>query len=147
MILGINWLTRYYANLDCVSRSIFFAIPEGRAFIFKYISTGDAFFTIHIVRFGQKRGMLSPRYIGLFGLLERVGKVTYKLALPPRLSGVHNVIHVSMLKKNYQGPTPHNIDFNDTEVNYNVSYTKRSVQILDRDSKELRNKEIPSVKV
>ncbi|WMV41589.1 hypothetical protein MTR67_034974 [Solanum verrucosum] len=51
-----------------------------------------------VMRFGKK-GKLSPRYIGPFEILERVGSVAYRLALPPILSGVHLVFHVSMLKK------------------------------------------------
>ena len=46
-----------------------------------------------------KRGKLSPRYIGPFEILESVGTVAYRLALPPSLSGVHEVFHVSMLWK------------------------------------------------
>ena len=49
-----------------------------------------------VVRFG-KRGKLSPRFIGPFKILERVGIVVYRLALPVRLSGVREVFHVSML--------------------------------------------------
>ena len=49
-----------------------------------------------VVRFG-KRGKLSPRFIGPFEILERVGTVPYRLALPPSMSGVHEVFHVSML--------------------------------------------------
>ena len=51
-----------------------------------------------VVKFG-KHGKLSPRFIGLFEILERVGTVTYRLALPPSMSGVHGVFHVSMLWK------------------------------------------------
>ena len=52
-----------------------------------------------VVRFGQKRGKLSPRYIGPFEILERVGKGSYRLALPPKMSRVHNVFHINMLRK------------------------------------------------
>ena len=51
-----------------------------------------------MVRFG-KRGKLSPRFIGPFEVLERVGTFAYRLALPPSMLGVHEVFHVSMLRK------------------------------------------------
>ena len=54
-----------------------------------------------VMRFG-KRGKLSPRHIGPFEVLKRVGEVAYELALPPGLSGVHPVFHDSMLKR-YHG--------------------------------------------
>ena len=53
-----------------------------------------------VMRFG-KRGKLSPRYIGPFEVLKRVGDVAYELAFPPGLSGVQTVFHVFMLKKYY----------------------------------------------
>ena len=53
---------------------------------------------IGVVRFG-KRGKLVSRYIGPFDILEKVGTVSYQLALPPSLSGVHEVFHFSMLQK------------------------------------------------
>ena len=51
-----------------------------------------------VMRFG-KRGKLSPHYIGLYQITKRVGEVAYRLALPPELSVVHDVFHVSMLRK------------------------------------------------
>ena len=57
-----------------------------------------------VVRFG-KRGKLSLRFIGPFEVLERVGTVTYQLALPPSLSSFHAVFHVSMLWKYTLGLT------------------------------------------
>ena len=57
-----------------------------------------------VVRFG-KWGKLLPRYIGPFEVFERVGTVSYRLALPPSLSSVHEVFHVSMLQKYTLDPT------------------------------------------
>ncbi|KAL5540548.1 hypothetical protein UlMin_043251 [Ulmus minor] len=57
-----------------------------------------------VMRFGKK-GKLSPRFIGPFEILERIGKVAYKLALPPELSSVHNVFHVSTLKRYVSDPS------------------------------------------
>ena len=62
-----------------------------------------------VVRFG-KRGKLSPRFIGPFEILERVGTVAYRLALPPSMSGVHEVFHFSMLRKYASDPT-HVVDW------------------------------------
>ena len=57
-----------------------------------------------VVRFG-KRGKFSSMFIGPFEILERVGTVAYRLALPPSMSGVHEVFHVSMLRRYTSDPT------------------------------------------
>ena len=62
-----------------------------------------------VVRF-NKRGNLSLRYIGPFEILERVGIISYRLAFPPSLSGVHEVFHVSMLRK-YTPDPAHVVDW------------------------------------
>ena len=62
-----------------------------------------------VVRFG-KRGKLSPRFIGSFEILERIGTVAYRLALPPSKLGVHEVLHVSMLQKYTPDPS-HVVDW------------------------------------
>ena len=61
-----------------------------------------------VVRFG-KHGKLSPRFIGPFEILERVGTVAYRLALPPSMSSVHEVFHVSMLQR-YTSDPAHVVD-------------------------------------
>ena len=61
-----------------------------------------------MVRFG-KHAKLSPRFIGPFEILERIGTVAYRLALPPSMSGVHEVFHVSMLQK-YTPDPAHVVD-------------------------------------
>ena len=62
-----------------------------------------------VVRFGE-RGKLSSRFIGPFEILERVGTYGYRLALPPRMSGVHEVFHVSILRK-YTPDPAHVVDW------------------------------------
>ena len=67
-----------------------------------------------VMRFG-KSGKLSPRYVGPFEILRRVGVVAYQLALPPTLTSAHDVFHISMLKK-YIPDASHKIDFSELEI-------------------------------
>ena len=96
-------------------------------------------------RFGKK-GKLSPRFIGPFEIQERIGQVAYRLALPPSLSGVHDVFHVSMLRK-YVSDATHVLRYEDLELQTDLAYEEQLVQILDRKDKVLRYKTIPLVKV
>ena len=96
-------------------------------------------------RFG-KSGKLSPRFIGPFEILERIGEAAYRLALPPQLSRVHDVFHVSMLRK-YEPDSSHVLDWTDLEVDEDASYEERPVRVLDRRDQVLRGKTIPLVKV
>ena len=98
-----------------------------------------------VMRFGKK-GKLSPRYTGPFEIIERVGKVAYRLALPPELASMHDVFHVSMLKKYIHDPS-HVLHQEPVEVNTDLTYEEKPVQILDREEKVLRNRTIPMVKV
>ncbi|KAM6587662.1 hypothetical protein CsatA_010267 [Cannabis sativa] len=98
-----------------------------------------------IRRFGKK-GKLSPRFIGPFEILEKVGQVAYRLALPPSLSAVHNVFHVSMLRKYVSDPM-HVLSYETLELQPDLSYDEQPVQILDRKEKVLRTKTISLVKV
>ena len=52
----------------------------------------------NVMRFGKK-GKLSPRYVGPFEMLEKVGVLAYKVALPPKLGKIHSVFHMSLLRK------------------------------------------------
>ena len=82
-----------------------------------------------VVRFG-KRGKLSPRFIGPFEILERVGTVAYRLALPPSMSGVHEVFHVSMFRKYTLDPA-HVVDWGQIEVDTDVTFEEGLVYIVD----------------
>ncbi|KAK5773466.1 hypothetical protein PVK06_049772 [Gossypium arboreum] len=98
-----------------------------------------------ILRFGQK-GKLSPRFIGPYEVIERIGPVAYRLALPPELQKMHDVFHVSMLRR-YRSDPSHVITIENVEIRPDLSYEEEPVEILAREVKELRNKRIPLVKV
>ncbi|XP_021980435.1 uncharacterized protein LOC110876576 [Helianthus annuus] len=98
-----------------------------------------------IIRF-RKRGKLSPRFISPFKIVERVGKVAYRLELPEELSGIHSTFHVSHLRKCLADETAY-IQYDDIEVDDKLNYVVRPIAILDRKVKSLRNKEIDQVKV
>ena len=98
-----------------------------------------------VIRF-QKRGKLNPRYIGLFRILERIGPEAYCLELPPKLSRIHNVIHVSMLKK-YVPDSSHILEASPIELNEDLFFEVQPVGIVDQGIKELRNKIISMVNV
>ena len=98
-----------------------------------------------VKRFGVK-GKLSPRFIGPFEVLDRIGEVAYRLAMPPSLSAVHNVFHVSMLRKYVSDPS-HVLSYENLELDEDLSYEEKPVQILDRKEKVLRTKTIALVKV
>ena len=82
-----------------------------------------------VVRF-DKRGKLAPRYIGPFEVLKRVDTVAYQLVLPPSLSGIHEVFHVSMLRKYTPDPT-HVVDWGEITVDTNGTFEEGPVRILD----------------
>ena len=82
-----------------------------------------------VIRFG-KRGKLSPRFIGPFKILERVGTIAYRLALPPNMSGVHEVFHVSMLRR-YTPDPAHVVDWGEIEVDTDWTFKEGPVCIMD----------------
>ncbi|XP_070046519.1 uncharacterized protein [Nicotiana tomentosiformis] len=83
-----------------------------------------------MMKFGKK-GRLSLGFVGPFDALERVGKVSYRLALLSSLSGLHPLFHVSMLQKHYQDKS-HVLDFSTVRLEENLTYEKELVAILDR---------------
>ncbi|KAL8102858.1 hypothetical protein AgCh_027400 [Apium graveolens] len=89
-----------------------------------------------LTRFGKK-GKLSPRYIGPFEVLRRVEKVAYELVLPPQMQHLHNVFHVSLLKK-YNADTSHVIELEPVEIQPDLSFVELPIRILDRTERILR---------
>ncbi|KAL4032926.1 hypothetical protein IC575_006009 [Cucumis melo] len=98
-----------------------------------------------VLRF-EKKGKLSPRFVGPFEILERIGALAYRLALPPSFSGVHDVFHVSMLRR-YVVDLTHIVNFELLQINEDFSYEEQSVEILAREIKMLHNRGISLVKV
>ncbi|XP_020112171.1 uncharacterized protein LOC109726793 [Ananas comosus] len=74
------------------------------------------------------------------------GHVAYRLALPPKLAGVHNVFHVSNLRK-YMHDPEHVLVYEPPELQEDMSYEEFPVEVLAREVRKLRNREIPYVKV
>ncbi|XP_062100504.1 uncharacterized protein LOC133806418 [Humulus lupulus] len=85
-------------------------------------------------------------YIGPFEDVKKVGKVAYRLNLPVRWGHVHNVFHVSMLRKYTPDPS-HIIEYEAILLQEDMTYEEQPIRIMARELKVLRNKEIPVVKV
>ena len=98
-----------------------------------------------VIRFGKK-GKLSPRFIGPYEVIEKVGPVAYKLALPLNLEKIHNVFHVSMLRR-YRSDPSHVVSLETIGLRQDLTYEEESIKILAHEVKELWNKKIPLVKV
>ncbi|GKA86461.1 hypothetical protein Tco_0808172 [Tanacetum coccineum] len=98
-----------------------------------------------VVRFGKK-GKLAPRYARPFKIVERVGRVAYRLRLPQDLSSIHDRFHVSHLKKcladaNLQVP------LEEIKINDKLHFVEEPVKIIDHEVKKLKQRRIPIVKV
>ena len=98
-----------------------------------------------VVRFG-KHGKLSPRFIGPFEMLERVDTVAYRLALPPSMSSVHKVFHVSILRR-YTPDPAHVVDWGEIEVDIDGTFEEGPMCILDSRDQVLRRKTVRLVRV
>ena len=97
------------------------------------------------MRFG-KRGKLSLRFIGPYEVIEKVGPLAYKLALPLELEKIHNAFHVSLLRR-YRSDPSHVVSSETIELRLDLTYEDEPVEILAQEVKELQKKQIPLVKV
>ncbi|XP_075507457.1 uncharacterized protein LOC142544281 [Primulina tabacum] len=102
-----------------------------------------------VVRF-SKAGKLNPRYVGPFEILERVGTLACRLALPPSMSRIHNVFHVSQLRRYIPDPS-HVLEVEPLVIEGNLGeelkYEEVPIRIVDTKEQVLRRRIIPYVKV
>ncbi|XP_073121406.1 uncharacterized protein [Henckelia pumila] len=98
-----------------------------------------------VMRF-ELKGKLSPRFINMFEILEKVGDVAYSLAFPPYLSDIHDLFHVSLLRQ-YVENESHILHPTEVKLDQDLSYVERPLRILHRKDKVLCNKRIPLVMV
>jgi hypothetical protein len=92
------------------------------------------------------KGKLSPRYVGPFKIVDRKGEVAYQLELPPQLSDVHDVFHVSQLKKCLRVPEEQ-LPMQELDLGGDLTHSERPVKILDIAERVTRSKVIKMCKV
>lgn len=112
-------MPKSYANLHC--RNLEFEVGDH---VFLKISPFRG-----VMRFG-KSNKLSPRYVGPFEILRRVGAIAYQLVLPPTLTSAHDMFHISMLKK-YILNASHKMDFSEQELQEDMSSIEKYPKILN----------------
>jgi hypothetical protein len=95
--------------------------------------------------FGIK-GILAPRYVGPFEILEVCGPVAYKLRLPSQMAAIHDVFHVSQIKKCIKVPTEV-VETRAIEIEPDLSYIEQPIQILDTKERVTRRKKIKMYKI
>ncbi|WVZ63305.1 hypothetical protein U9M48_012946 [Paspalum notatum var. saurae] len=119
-----------YADVRC--RDLTFKVDD---FVYLKVSSMRG-----IRRFNMK-GKLAPRYIGPFKIVERKGEVAYKLELPSNLSGIHDVFHVSQLKKCLRVPEEQAL-LEGLDVQEDLTYTEHPVKILETSERVTRNRRV-----
>ena len=98
-----------------------------------------------VQRFGVK-GKLAPRYVGPYEIIEICGPVAYRVRLPPQLSTIHDIFHVSQLKKCVRVPTEI-VEQEDIRVEPDLSYVEYPIKVLDRKERVTRRKVVKMYKI
>ncbi|XP_073051369.1 uncharacterized protein [Primulina eburnea] len=91
----------------------------------------------------EKKVKFHPRFVGPFEVIEQIDTVAYRLSLPENISGIHNVFHVSQLRK----CKAQLVDHQQIDLEENLTYEEQPVKILDQRIKELRGRPIQLIKV
>jgi len=89
---------------------------------------------------------LSPKFIGPYQILRRIGLVAYEIALPPQLSNLHSVFHVSQLRKYVPDPS-HVLEREDLQITGDLSVEVQPVGLGDSQTRQFRGKSISLVQV
>ena len=99
----------------------------------------------------QLRGKLAPRYVGPFKVLGRRGEVSYQLELPEEMSAVHDVFHISLLRKCLEVPEKtevfKNIDHRSVDINKDLTYREVPIRILEEAFRTTRTRSIKFLKI
>ncbi|GKC56522.1 putative reverse transcriptase domain-containing protein [Tanacetum coccineum] len=98
-----------------------------------------------VIRFGKK-GKLAPRYVGPFEILKKIRPIAYQLRLPKELSSVHDIFHVSNLKKCLADANLH-VPLDEIKIDKTFCFVEEPVEIMDREVKSLKRSKILIVKV
>ena len=98
-----------------------------------------------VIRFGTKE-KLSPIYIGPFPIVARIGRLAYRLDLTDSMKGVHNVFHVSMLRKYLRDPE-HHVILEPMTIEQDLTIEARPVRILEESERVLRQRTLKYVRV
>nr|GEV18066.1 putative reverse transcriptase domain-containing protein [Tanacetum cinerariifolium] len=134
-----NWLPRYeVGDAQLTGPAIIYETTE------KIVQIKSRIQATRVVRFG-KRGKLNPRYVGPFKVIERVRTVAYKLELPQQLSRVHDMFHVSNLKKCLSDESLV-IPLEELHVDDKLHFVEVPVEVVDREIKRLKTSHIPIIK-
>ena len=138
-ITGLDFIRETYEKVGLIRKRLLMAQSRKKSYTGKQrrpleFEVGDHVFLKvmpkrGVVKFG-KRGKLAKRYIGPFKIPERVGTIAYRLVLPPSLLGVHEVFHVSMLRKYSPNPT-HIVDWGGIIVDTDETFEEGPVSIMD----------------
>ena len=89
---------------------------------------------------------MTPRFIEPYQITRRVGTAAYEIAIPPHLANLHNVFHISQLRK-YIASLDHVFESDEVQVREDLTMPVRPVRILDTQVKQLRGKELKTMKV
>ncbi|GJU59910.1 putative reverse transcriptase domain-containing protein [Tanacetum coccineum] len=137
-LVEFSYNNSYHSSVRCVSFEALYG-RKCRSLIMS-AEVGEG-----VIRFGKK-GKLAPRFVGPFEIVEKVGLVAYRLILPEKLNGVHDMFHVSNLKKCLADPTLE-VSLDEIQGDAKLNFMEEPREILEREFKKLKRSRICIVKV